>query len=243
MRTHGFTLLELSIVIVIIALIAGGVTIAQNLIRNAQVQGVSKEYGTYVNAIKTFQDKYNALPGDFAKAGVYLRDATAFDGDGDGRIEEDIEDYQSWLHLSRADLVEGNYPGFSTSNKRRPYPTDGEPQNIPASQLSGAGWEIIYHDISNPILLYNNGDTLPRHVLILGGITLNAGTQEMDPVLTPEEAELIDLKLDDGMPGFGKIVAQDNSITTTTCQDSDGASAYNVSERSKLCVIAFKTGF
>ncbi|MFO0389858.1 MAG: type II secretion system protein [Alphaproteobacteria bacterium] len=67
-RDKGFTLLELSIVLVIIALIAGGVLAGRTMIRSAELQAVIKEYDFYVKALHEFNTKYAQLPGDFSGA-------------------------------------------------------------------------------------------------------------------------------------------------------------------------------
>src|SRR3982751_930235 len=60
----GFTLIELSIVLVIIGLIVGGVLVGQDLIRAAEVRATISQIEKYNTAVNTFRGKYNALPGD-----------------------------------------------------------------------------------------------------------------------------------------------------------------------------------
>lgn len=68
---HGFSLVELSIVLVILGLLTGGILAGQSLIRAAELRSVSTEQSRWVTAANSFRDKYFALPGDF-------RDATKF---------------------------------------------------------------------------------------------------------------------------------------------------------------------
>ena len=73
MRAHaykasGFSLVELSIVLVILGLLVGGVLTGQSLIRAAELRSVTTEYGKYSTAIRAFKDKYFALPGDMTNA-------------------------------------------------------------------------------------------------------------------------------------------------------------------------------
>ena len=72
----GFTLIELSVVLVIIAFIIGGVVSAKSLIRQAQIRSIVSEYDQNVKAVKEFVDKYQALPGDISNA------ETLWDTDG-----------------------------------------------------------------------------------------------------------------------------------------------------------------
>ena len=60
----AFSLVELSIVLVILGLLVGGVLSGQALIQAAQLRAVSEEYTKYTTAALTFRDKYLATPGD-----------------------------------------------------------------------------------------------------------------------------------------------------------------------------------
>ena len=59
----GFTLVELSIVLVIIGLIVGGILTGKDLIRAAELRSVQSDKEKIVTAINTFELKYNCLPG------------------------------------------------------------------------------------------------------------------------------------------------------------------------------------
>ncbi len=75
--TNGFSLVELSIVLVILGLLTGGILSGQNLIRAAELRAVTTEFSAYQTAVMTFKDKYFALPGD-------MRNATDFWGSAGG---------------------------------------------------------------------------------------------------------------------------------------------------------------
>ena len=64
----GFTLIELSIVLVIIGLIVGGVLTGQDLIRAAEIRATIGQYEKYNTAVNTFRTKYNGIPGDLLAA-------------------------------------------------------------------------------------------------------------------------------------------------------------------------------
>ncbi|NBX03199.1 MAG: prepilin-type N-terminal cleavage/methylation domain-containing protein [Alphaproteobacteria bacterium] len=65
---RGFTLLEISIVIVIIGLIAGGILAGRNLIEAANIRATVSQYEKYKTATNTFRLKYNSIPGDMNSA-------------------------------------------------------------------------------------------------------------------------------------------------------------------------------
>jgi len=129
----GFTLIELSIVLVIIGLIVGGVLVGQDLIRAAYVRAQITQIEKYNTAVNTFYGKYQALPGD-----MNISTATAFQftigtgcngsygqRNGDGQIEggtSSISDlgqmsYETglfWQDLSSSvagNLIEGQFTG------------------------------------------------------------------------------------------------------------------------------------
>lgn len=140
---NAFTLVELSISLVIIGLLVGGVLVGQNLIRTSTVRNVVAEAQTYATAIRSFKDRYQAYPGDFARATdvwgaahatpvtcqttVSARSSTATcNGNGDGRISslgtnpdttgaEHYEMFRLWQQLVNAGLITGYYNGIAAS--------------------------------------------------------------------------------------------------------------------------------
>jgi prepilin-type N-terminal cleavage/methylation domain-containing protein len=70
-HTKGFTLVELSIVMVVIALVAGGVLVGRDLIAASQLRATMKQIETYNTAFNAFFLKYNCLPGDCGNASEF----------------------------------------------------------------------------------------------------------------------------------------------------------------------------
>src|SRR5665213_3308988 len=62
----AFTLIELSIVLVIIGLIVGGILVGQDLIKAAEVRAQISQIEKYSSAVNTFRAKFAAIPGDMA---------------------------------------------------------------------------------------------------------------------------------------------------------------------------------
>jgi len=67
-RTTGFTLIELSIVLVIIGLLVGGILVGRDLIEFAKVRAQITQLSDIETQIKTFELKYNCIPGDCPNA-------------------------------------------------------------------------------------------------------------------------------------------------------------------------------
>ena len=63
-RQHGFTLIEMAIVLVVIGLILGMVYKGRQLIDSAKVKNVNAQYLKITAAINTFYDRYGFYPGD-----------------------------------------------------------------------------------------------------------------------------------------------------------------------------------
>ena len=69
---NGFTLIELSIVLVIIGLLIGGILVGQSLIQSAAINATVSQIQQFDASTMAFKSKYKYLPGD----------APAFGGDG-----------------------------------------------------------------------------------------------------------------------------------------------------------------
>jgi prepilin-type N-terminal cleavage/methylation domain-containing protein len=68
MQERGFTLIELSIVLVIIGLIAGGILAGSELIHASKVRATVKRFTEIDTAVNTYRTKYACLPGDCVNA-------------------------------------------------------------------------------------------------------------------------------------------------------------------------------
>ena len=121
----GFTLIELSIVLVVIGLIVGGIRVGQSLIGAAQVRAQISQIEKYNTAANTFRGKYGYLPGDIkdpdaSMFGFLARVQYPGEGNGDGVIQGCDQDRNCrfivesggetalfWEDLSQAGLIEG----------------------------------------------------------------------------------------------------------------------------------------
>jgi len=139
----GFTLIEIAIVLVIIGLLIGGVLKGQELITSARVRNLIAQQDGIKAAFFGFQDRYRALPGDYAAASVNINCTTpCADGDGDGLILEPnlsgvYESIIAWHHLSAAGFLNGSYSASSTVTTP---PTDA---NTPKNSF-GTFLQLIY---------------------------------------------------------------------------------------------------
>ncbi len=144
----GFTLLELSIVLVIIGLIIGGIVAGSGLIESAKMNSVHSDITKYKIAIATFKLKYNANPGDFQKATSYWptecvdSGSNPCNGNGDSYVAGDFtrfEGFRIWQHLSLAQLLPNQYSGLGSFNGTS-YPEYQIGVNVPKSSIEGGGF-------------------------------------------------------------------------------------------------------
>ncbi len=267
-NSQGFSLVELSIVLVILGLLTGGILTGQHLIRAAELRSVTTEFSAFQAAVNTFRDKYFALPGDMNNAEDFWGSMTncgaaspsgsgteTCNGDGDGFITwaaaaaQTGENFAFWQQLANAGLVEGSYTGIAGSVGQN----HGIPSvNIPGGKMSNAAWNTIGGS-TGPIGDAEQFDRGGGNILLYGGIR-NTGTGSPKlPVLTSTEMWNIDTKTDDGRPAIGKVLVRDRvgctlkadgSAQTTAAADAALLdSTYNLADDSILCTIIFDNPF
>lgn len=222
---QGFSLVELSIVLVILGLLTGGILTGQNLIRAAELRSITTEYNNYKTAINTFRDKYFAIPGDMVNATEFWGNVDVVSGDGSGELDvagsagATGERYAFWEHLSRAGMVEGDYTGLAGAGG-----ADDSiiAVNVPKAKFGNAGWSATFlGTVDLADVVYYEGAY--QHQFVFGA--KQTGDLTIDPVLTPEEAWNIDSKIDDQEPGTGAVRVPEElgSASAAACTDQDAA--------------------
>ncbi len=210
-RQSGFTLVEIAIVLVIIGLILGGVLKGQELVTNARVRNIADQQNAYKAAFFAFQDRYQAVPGDYLQASSNipgLAGITTANGDGDGFIGYDTgtgktaanattegnERILAFTHLSAAGFI-------SCAACVSAGATGGAPSqaNSPVNAFGGVisiGYDNDFgyasaSPLPNPNNNLKSGDKIPSNIL----------------------AE-VDAKVDDGNPYTGVFQFSLNSAST-----------------------------
>jgi prepilin-type N-terminal cleavage/methylation domain-containing protein len=243
LNQHGFTLIEIAIVMVIIGFLVGGVLVAQSMIRAEQIRSVVTESKNYQAAVHLFHDKYSAWPGDMPNAtdiwgavavpascaATASTDQRTCDGDGNGRIQTIAGSWETsrlWQHLANAGLIEGRYNG-----------TFGE-NSTPLSKLTPQYWSLGYQGTTSQTMFGGGAfvaDGFHGNTLGLYG---NYGK------LTPREIWSIDTKVDDGKPMTGKVVVFGNIFFCANVSSSDDYTGeYPLSSTTNWCNPLFRNVF
>lgn len=240
----GFTLVELSIVLVIVGLIIGGVVTGKDLIAAATVRAQISQVEKYQTAANTFKGKYGFLPGDISDPtassfGFAARNPVPGGGDGNGVIEAqqpcgggnvgEGENAMFWRDLSDAKLIDG---GFSTATPVYADDFISHTTDIgnyfPKARIGHQSYVFVWSNgtqsfvwpCSNPSGINYFGVASIGQMIngLVYAPNASAG-------MTVAEAYAIDKKVDDGQPQYGRVTAATPTTSTYWAAGGGGAGA------------------
>lgn len=248
-KNSGFTLVELSVVIVIIGLIVAGIVGGSSLVRTSKLNTIISEVNATKLAYNSFYLQFSEAPGDFDKAYDYWgatcdADPIKCNGNGNRLISytggdsgstnntDDNETFRAWQHLHLAGLTKQPFSGKSVL---------GNPDLATKAEMffssTGLAKFFLYNPIGDPIF-----DKFPRNNLIVMGYPKIANI--WTKTFRVADTISIDKKIDDGVANTGKILgATGGFVPDASCsahwQDPTGAD-YNLSDLNSLslqCII------
>ncbi|MCH2546852.1 MAG: prepilin-type N-terminal cleavage/methylation domain-containing protein [Alphaproteobacteria bacterium] len=216
---QGFSLVELSIVLVITGLLVGGILVGSDMIRSTELKEFAEDLHTTQTNMQLFKSKYGKPPGDFNEA-VDLWSSSVSNGNGDMQIRNVSNEEQEsvWEHLSKAKLVLGTYTGSYGSGHEIGV-------NVPESSISGVGLRVSYGTQAN-----RTGTQLIAATPVPSAI-MNDG------FLTPGEAFELDRKIDDGFASKGDIYGLPALGDASKCMDTSVTPMTYLTNDNKECAI------
>lgn len=186
----AFTLIELSIVLVIVALLIAAVIAGKSLVKASQIRSIISQINEVDTATAAFIDRYNAVPGDMANASTIfgsssLCNTSACNGNGNNQVEtETDEPLLYFLHLRLSGLIDGNYNGTGSS--------------LPKIKIRNVPMSVRY---VSDALFFGRGN---QHAITIGKPYVPLRTTSWNAFTSSEVYEL-DIKMDDGVAYTGKI--------------------------------------
>jgi prepilin-type N-terminal cleavage/methylation domain-containing protein len=227
----GFTLIELSIVLVIIGLIAGGILISKDLIEAARIRQQISQLQQYSTAVNTFRLKYSGIPGDLAgnkaqQFGFTSRSGAQAHGDGNGTLGAcslsgvytsdryfGCETALFWSDLSTAHMI-GNNLTAATDDFVVLMNANNIDQYLPRSKLNGYVAVFSYALMEDFLSLPDTPKCKNTfcYALIKSMDTLLDGKLSAQIGITSGQAFAMDTKMDDGKPSTGIVLTGPSSL-------------------------------
>ncbi|PIR31950.1 MAG: hypothetical protein COV36_06165 [Alphaproteobacteria bacterium CG11_big_fil_rev_8_21_14_0_20_44_7] len=208
----GFTLVELSIVLVIIGLLIGGILVAQSMIENTKIQKLVKEMEGWKSMAMMFKERYNVWPGDGAASfsslcavGAGARNNIIGRHTDDSGGCNGAEYNRFFLDLYRAgftkeDYTCGTYLGGGVREGCNPL-LDFDDYGAGAQNGTLAGILPAYSNSGVPTSGLGGAHIYQRE----GNYLLTSRYWWGYGFLTPKQALSFDTKIDDSRPGTGKV--------------------------------------
>lgn len=264
--SRGFTLLELSMVLVIIGLIVGSVMVGQELIRNAEVRATLKQIEQIETAVNNFRLKYNCLPGDCASATGLGFEPTLYSGLAPRFFQEPDNGFSlfstAYAQEKGGDVVaDEEIPttdddlSIGPNGNNDGQFADDEDAALFFDQLAQSG----FFATSNSIYIYlpvSGGGTSGRAFWTVRTVSGKgnylmpvSGTPFNYHTLTPSNAYGLDKKRDDGKPIVGLVEALTSAGATLTAGDKSSTAcvstsdAYNTFLATTVCGQRIKVAF
>jgi len=232
----AFSLVELSIVLIIVGLLVAGVSAGSKLIERARISSLITKINDVKSATTTFLAAYEEPPADFSNRQSFWGTTNGANGDGDGLIEffaaSGVVERNAFGDLSDANMMSMNNSYSSDAAMEQRHIFD-------ILNISSANLYLDYGDVYHSSSAGGLSVSSTNNHIILNGASDTGMTTVNYGVLTPANAYSIDKKLDDGIPTSGKVRGLDGYVSSSyvTC---DSSSTYALTTTSLACRMSFQ---
>jgi len=219
---NGFSLIELSIVLIIIGLLVAGITGGASLIKSAELRSTITEVRNYQTAVNAYYTAVGSLPGTDNSSEMNFANSFA-----------------AWGSMQNQGIIDSNLTGVSHTSEVSGVTTTTfvfdtnvtslDTTNSLRSKYKGAYYALGYNSNmkQNVIFLFTPSET--------PAVLSDAGTVAHGSI-TRGDAQFIDDKMDNNLIDSGKVRAFNGGSGTPACAyDSD-------SSKTQDCALAIGIG-
>lgn len=187
----GFSLIELSIVLIIIGLLVAGITGGASLIKSAELRAVMTDIRNYQTAVNAYYTSRGELPGTSGSSEMNFANSCL-----------------AWAQMVNEGIVDANLSSFGLISGTKQYTCDPitsvTADNSVGSKMKGGYYALGYNDemLSNVIFLVGSGETASN----MKNAETGSGTAKLsETVVSRKDAKFLDDKMDNGISDSGKI--------------------------------------
>lgn len=229
-KKSAFSLIELSIVLIVIGLLIAGITGGASLIKSSELRSVMSEARGYAVATNAFYSQYDSLPGDY---NIAVGSESTYLGNNNGNIEfaataatiPGSEGAVAWYALRQIGAIDDALTFAASSGSQTPG------TNIPSSKIKSAGWIFSFVNSQNTVVLTRATS---------GASDGEEADDIATPALLPSDALSVDSKIDDGSANTGKVRSIINTADTDSATGCSGTNTYTIGGTVLTCAISYQ---
>ena len=226
-KQYGFSLIELSIVLIIIGLLVAGITGGASLIKSAELRSFMSELRNYQTAVNAYYTATGELPGSEGSSQINFTKSCLAWGE---MMKEGVVD----VDVSGVDIDADGETSICAD-----VTTFGS-ENSPTSKLKGGLYAIGYNDdmADNVIFAVADGET-PDKLTAAKSPSTPTTTKSL---MTIKDARSVDEKMDNGIIDSGKMFGFSGPSTSSDPDNSTSCDYDANDDSATVCNVAISIG-